>query len=79
MKAISLKPDYHVACNNLGNTLRDQGKFEEAVEAYNKALSIKPDYDEAYKNTLQLLKIYSPVEEKAHILFITDSKIKKTQ
>ena len=35
--------------NNLGN-LRDQGKFEEAVEAYNKALSIKPDLAEVYNN-----------------------------
>ena len=28
----------------MGNALKDQGKLEEAVAAYNKALSLKPDY-----------------------------------
>ena len=26
----------------MGDTLKDQGKLEEAIEAYNKALAIKP-------------------------------------
>ena len=43
-KALSLKPDYADAYNNMGNALKDQGKLEEAIEAYKKALSIKPDY-----------------------------------
>jgi len=30
--------------------LKEQGKLEEAIEAYNKALSIKPDYADAYNN-----------------------------
>ena len=34
----------------MGNALQDQGKLEEAIEAYNKALSIKPDYAEAIEN-----------------------------
>jgi len=34
----------------LGITLNEQGKLEEAIEAYNKALSLKPDYVEAYIN-----------------------------
>ena len=29
-----------------GHALQDQGKLEEAIEAYNKALAIKPDYAE---------------------------------
>ena len=28
----------------MGNALKDQGKLDEAIAAYNKALSIKPDY-----------------------------------
>ena len=28
----------------MGNTLKEQGKLEEAIEAYNKALALKPDY-----------------------------------
>ena len=31
----------------MGNVLKDQGKLEEAIEAYNKALSLKPDDSEA--------------------------------
>ena len=46
-KALSIKPDYADAYNNMGNTLKDQGKLEEAIQAYNKAISIKPDYAEA--------------------------------
>ena len=34
----------------MGNALTKQGKFEEAIEAYNKALSIKPDYVEAHNS-----------------------------
>ena len=32
------------------NALKDQGKLDEAIEAYNKALSLKPDYADAYSN-----------------------------
>ena len=49
-KALSIKPDYADAYNNMGNALKDQGKLDEAIAAYNKALSIKPDYAEAYNN-----------------------------
>ena len=34
----------------MGNALTKQGKFEEAIEAYNKAISIKPDYVEAHNS-----------------------------
>ena len=34
----------------MGNALKDQGKLEEAIEAYKKALSLKPDYAGAYNN-----------------------------
>jgi len=34
----------------MGVTLQEQGKPEEAIEAYNKALAIKPDNAEAYNN-----------------------------
>ena len=30
----------------MGIALQEQGKLEEAIEAYNKALAIKPDYAE---------------------------------
>jgi hypothetical protein len=34
----------------MGAILQDQGKLEEAIEAYNKALSIKPDHAEVFWN-----------------------------
>ena len=49
-KALSIKPDYADAYNNLGTVLQDQGKLGEAILAYNKAVSIKPDYAKAYNN-----------------------------
>jgi protein O-GlcNAc transferase len=46
-KALSIKPNYAEAHNNIGIALQEQSKLEEAIEAYNKALSIKPDYEAA--------------------------------
>ncbi len=40
----------------MGVTLQEQGKLDEAIEAYNKALAIKPDYAEAYNNMGVTLK-----------------------
>ena len=34
----------------MGIALREQGKLEEAIKAFNRALTIKPDYAEAYYN-----------------------------
>ena len=49
-QSLAIKPDYAEAYSNMGIALKDQGKLEEAIEAYNKALAIKPDYAEAYSN-----------------------------
>ena len=48
--AISIKPDYADAYNNMGNALKDQGKLEEAIQAYNKAISLKPNFVDPYNN-----------------------------
>ena len=34
----------------MGNALHNQGKLDEAIEAYNKALFLKPNYAEAHQN-----------------------------
>ena len=47
----------------MGNALQEQGKLEEAIEAYNKALAIKPDYAEAYYNMGIALQEQGKLEE----------------
>ena len=49
-KAISLKPDYAEAHNNLGTTQKDQGNLKDAISSYQKAISLKPDYALAHIN-----------------------------
>ena len=49
-KAISLKPNFAEAFNNMGVSLQNLAKFTEAIEAFKKALSIKFDYAEAFNN-----------------------------
>ena len=47
----------------MGNALKDQGKLEEAIEAYNKAISIKSDFAEAYNNMGIASKVQGKPEE----------------
>jgi predicted TPR repeat methyltransferase len=49
-KALSIKHGNAGAYCNMGNSLQEQGKFEEAIALYNKTLSLKPDYADAYYN-----------------------------
>ena len=39
----------------MGTALSDQGKFEEAINAFKKSLSLKPNYVEAYSNIGNIL------------------------
>ena len=49
-KAISLKPDYAIAHNNLGNILRAKNKLKEAASCYCRAIILNPDLIKAYYN-----------------------------
>ena len=51
-KALAIKPDYAEAHSNLGISLQDLGKLEEAFASHSKALAIKPDYAGARSNLL---------------------------
>ncbi|MCY2930736.1 MAG: tetratricopeptide repeat protein [Planctomycetota bacterium] len=48
--ALASRPENARAHNNLGNILRGQGRFEEAVEQYQAAVRIRPDYAKAWYN-----------------------------
>jgi protein O-GlcNAc transferase len=41
--AVTLKPDFFQAFNNLGLALYDAGRFEDARGSYDKALTAKAD------------------------------------
>ena len=45
-----INPKYAEAHNNLGITLKSQGKLQEAESCYQLAISLKPEYAEAYYN-----------------------------
>ena len=62
-EAAGIKPDFAEACNSEGSALQEQGKLEEAIEAYNKALAIKPDFAEAYYNIGSALQEQGKLEE----------------
>jgi tetratricopeptide (TPR) repeat protein len=44
-----------VACNNLGNTVADQGRFAEAIEYLQRAIEINPAYAQAHNNLAAVL------------------------
>ena len=39
-KALSIRPDYADAYNNMGIAFQDQGKLKEAIEAFNTAMRL---------------------------------------
>ena len=47
----------------MGNALKDQGKLDDAIEAYKQALAIKPDYAEAHYNMGIALEEHGKLEE----------------
>ena len=49
-RAISFKPTYAIAHNNLGNILRAKNKLKEAESCYYKAISLNQNFTEAYSN-----------------------------
>ena len=49
-KALSLKPDNHITCFNLGLAYASMDNLDMAMGIYQNALAIKPDFAEAYIN-----------------------------
>jgi Flp pilus assembly protein TadD len=44
--------------SELGVTLRQEGKFHEAADAYNRAISVNPNFAGAYRNLAVVLDLY---------------------
>ena len=47
----------------MGSVLQEQGKLDEAIEAYKKAISLKPDFAEAFYNVGGALHVQGKFEE----------------
>jgi predicted O-linked N-acetylglucosamine transferase (SPINDLY family) len=66
-QAIALRPDYVDAINNLGNAMKDLGRIEDALAAYDQALATRPDDPKTNSNRLFVLQ-YHPKFTAADIL-----------
>ena len=49
-RATEVRPDFTAAYNNLGSSLKAQGKFHDAVVVYRHALALQPKFPDAYNN-----------------------------
>ena len=58
-----MKPDYVEAYYNLGITLQELDRLDEAGASYRQAISLKPDYAEAHTNLGNTLKELRRLEE----------------
>ena len=56
--AVQRDPGNAEGFNELGVTLRMEGKFHEAADAYNQAIGAKPDFAPAYRNLAIVLDLY---------------------
>lgn len=57
-ETVQRDPAAAVDWSELGVTLRMEGKFREAVDAYNQAIKVKPDFAAAYRNLAIVLDLY---------------------
>ncbi len=55
--ALEIRPEFAEAYNNLGLTLSDLGRKDEAVNAFKKGIELSPDSPEAYNNLGCLYKV----------------------
>ena len=62
---MSLSPQDADAHNNLGITLKDTGRFDEAERSYLCAISLRPNYAEAYNNLGNLLQQLGRLDQSA--------------
>lgn len=56
--AVQRDPNDATGWCELGVTLRLEGKFHDAVDAYNQAISVSPDFAPAYRNLAIVLDLY---------------------
>lgn len=82
-RALDIRDDYHIACNNLGNAYRRRGDADKAIEFYRRAVDLDPRnasyhynlgltfFDVGdYENALTALRkavVFDPDDAEAHL------------
>ena len=72
-KSVQLAPQDAEARYNLGGTLTELGRLEEAEASYKQAIAFKPDYAEAHNNLGIILKECRKYEEAIHHLDLVNT------
>jgi Flp pilus assembly protein TadD len=72
--AISLRPDYSDAINNLGVLLVQQKRYPEAEERFKVCIQRAPNFDQAYLN---LARLYLVLNEKEKARAVLQSLLQK--
>ena len=60
---MEFKPDYHEAWYNRGNSLRNVGRYEEAISSYDKAVEFKPDDHDVWYNKACTYSLQGNIEQ----------------
>ncbi len=60
---LALRPDRAEVWNNLGNVLKDQGKFDEAAVQYERAVALNPGLLQTYNNLGNVLREQGKLDE----------------
>jgi predicted O-linked N-acetylglucosamine transferase (SPINDLY family) len=61
--ALHVRPDWPEALNNLGNALRELGRFDESLEVFRRGLRLRPDFATAHCNLGVALSDLGRLEE----------------
>ncbi len=62
-EAISLKPGYAMAHNNLGASLHELNRPDQAIPYYRKAVALDPHYSDAFRNLGNALQSTGRIDE----------------
>ncbi len=67
-KAVSLRPDYPDALNNLGVLLVQEQRYPEAEQRFQDCIQVAPNFDQAYLNLARLYVILDDKEKAREVL-----------
>ena len=64
-KAVSLRPDYPDALNNLGVLFVQEQRYPEAEQRFQACIQVAPNFDQAYLNLARLYVILDDKQKRA--------------